>query len=110
MTYYILYNTTNDLNQRYYIVVHRTKKLDDGYAFEVKDSGIGLTQEELGRLFQKFERLRQPNHDDKITIKDSGTGLGLYITKGIVNLHGGKISATSEGIDKGSSFTFTLPS
>jgi len=84
--------------------------IEGGYVFEVKDSGIGLTAEELGKLFKKFERLKQPIRDDKITIKDTGTGLGLYITKGIITAHGGDISATSEGPDKGSSFIFTLPS
>ena len=76
----------------------------------MKDNGIGLAEEELGKLFKKFERLHQVNRNENITIKDSGTGLGLYITKGIVDAHGGKISATSEGEDKGSSFIFTLPS
>ncbi|MFX0028142.1 MAG: PAS domain S-box protein [Candidatus Hermodarchaeota archaeon] len=85
-------------------------KNDEGYTFEVKDNGIGLTQEEIGRLFKKFERIKQPINNNRITIKDSGTGLGLYITKGIINAHGGKIYATSDGIDKGSSFIFTLPS
>ncbi|MFX1278242.1 MAG: PAS domain S-box protein [Promethearchaeota archaeon] len=85
------------------------KKNKDGYIFEVKDNGIGLTQEELKKLFKKFERIKQPIDDSRVTIKDSGTGLGLYITKGIVNLHGGKIYATSEGVNKGSSFIFTLP-
>jgi PAS domain S-box-containing protein len=93
----------------YGLIEVSAKKIDDGYTFKVKDNGIGLTEEELGKLFMKFERLYQPHRDDRIAIKDSGTGLGLYITKGIVNLHGGKIYATSEGVDLGSSFIFTLP-
>jgi signal transduction histidine kinase len=93
----------------YGLIEISANKIDNGYAFKVKDNGIGLNEEELGRLFKKFERLKQPIRDDRITIKDSGTGLGLYITKGIVNAHGGKISATSEGANKGSSFIFTLP-
>jgi signal transduction histidine kinase len=93
----------------YGLIEVSAKKIDDGYTFKVKDNGIGLTEEELGKLFMKFERLYQPHRDDRIAIKDSGTGLGLYITKGIVNLHGGKIYATSGGPDKGSSFIFTLP-
>ncbi|MHA2038466.1 MAG: PAS domain S-box protein [Promethearchaeota archaeon] len=86
-----------------------SKKTDNEYFFEVKDNGIGLTEDEIPRLFMKFERIRQPILDENINIKDSGTGLGLYITKGIVNLHNGEIRAESKGLDKGTTFTFTLP-
>ena len=75
------------------------KNVEDKYIFEVKDNGIGLTEEELSRLFIKFERINQ----------DSGTGLGLFITKGIVNAHNGEIRASSDGLDKGTTFEFTLP-
>ncbi|MFX1374574.1 MAG: PAS domain S-box protein [Promethearchaeota archaeon] len=85
------------------------EKRKEEFAFKVKDNGIGLTEEELGMLFKKFERIRQPYLSESINIKDSGTGLGLYITKGIVNAHGGKIYATSKGPDKGSTFIFTIP-
>jgi len=85
------------------------KKMNEGYVFEVKDNGIGFTEEELGKLFKKFERIKQPIPNESINIKDSGTGLGLYITKGIVDLHGGEIHADSDGHNKGSTFTFMLP-
>ncbi|MHA2008337.1 MAG: PAS domain S-box protein [Promethearchaeota archaeon] len=85
------------------------KKQEDKYLFEVKDNGIGLSEEDLGKLFKKFERLKQPNVSENIDIKDTGTGLGLYITKGIINLHGGKIWANSDGENKGSKFSFNLP-
>ena len=75
----------------------------------MKDSGVGLAEDEIVRLFRKFERIKSPFLSDNIIIKDSGTGLGLYITKGIINAHGGKIWASSEGNNKGSSFSFTLP-
>jgi len=84
-------------------------KKDDNYIFEVKDNGVGLAEDEIGKLFKKFERIKQPILSNNIHIKDSGTGLGLYITKGIINAHGGKIWASSEGQNKGSSFSFTLP-
>ena len=84
-------------------------KKDNNYIFEVKDSGVGLAEDEIVRLFRKFERIKSPFLSDNIIIKDSGTGLGLYITKGIINAHGGKIWASSEGNNKGSSFSFTLP-
>jgi len=86
-----------------------TKKDKNQYIFEVKDNGIGLIEKEIERLFKKFERIKQPIISKSINIKDTGTGLGLYITKGIVNAHNGEIWATSEGENKGSTFTFTLP-
>ncbi len=83
---------------------------EDKYIFEVKDNGIGLAKDELLRLFIKFERIRQPILNENLNIKDSGTGLGLYITKGIVIAHNGEIRASSEGFNKGTTFEFTLPS
>ena len=91
-----------------WIEISATKK-DENYIFEVKDNGVGLAEDEITKLFKKFERIKQPILSDNIHIKDSGTGLGLYITKGIINAHGGKIWANSEGQNKGSSFSFTLP-
>ncbi|MFX1502332.1 MAG: PAS domain S-box protein, partial [Promethearchaeota archaeon] len=84
-------------------------KKDDHYIFEVKDNGVGFAQDDFGRLFKKFERIRPPLLSNHINIKDSGTGLGLYITKGIIETHGGTIWAESEGLNKGSRFIFTLP-
>ncbi|MFX1570778.1 MAG: ATP-binding protein [Promethearchaeota archaeon] len=86
-----------------------SEKKEDHYIFEIKDNGIGLAQDEIGRLFKKFERIKPPIINDHISIKDSGTGLGLYITKGIINAHQGEIWANSEGDNKGSKFSFTLP-
>ncbi|MFX1378701.1 MAG: PAS domain S-box protein [Promethearchaeota archaeon] len=85
------------------------KKEANQYVFEIKDNGIGLVGDEFERLFKKFERIKPPIMNEHINIKDSGTGLGLYITKGIINAHGGKIWANSEGENKGSTFSFTLP-
>ena len=91
-----------------WIEISATKK-DNNYIFEVKDNGVGLAADEIGRLFKKFERIKQPILSNNIHIKDSGTGLGLYISKGIINAHGGEVWASSEGQNKGSSFSFTLP-
>ena len=93
----------------YGLIEISAKKMLKGYVFKVKDNGIGLTEEELGKLFKKFERIKQPDPIESINIKDGGTGLGLYITKGIVNAHGGEIHADSDGPNKGTTFTFTLP-
>ena len=68
---------------------------------EVKDTGIGMSEETLSRIFRPFERLGSASNAD-------GFGLGLPITKGLVNLLGGTIDVTS-GIDHGSTFRVTLP-
>jgi len=70
---------------------------------EVKDSGIGIPAEELPNLFTKFHRVK-----DKQTIEVRGTGLGLWITKQIVERLGGKIGVESI-YGTGSKFVFTLP-
>lgn len=80
----------------------------DGKVVEthVKDSGVGLSQEDLGRLFKKFGRL-----DSSYTAVSSsgGTGLGLFISKSLVEIMKGRIWATSEGLNKGATFAFSLP-
>lgn len=69
----------------------------------VKDNGIGIAEDDLSLLFERFVQL---NHDDRM--KKKGAGLGLSICRGIVEMHGGKIWAESrEG--EGSKFIFTLP-
>ncbi len=70
----------------------------------ISDTGRGIAKEDLPRLFQKFGRLAS---DFVTTAETSGTGLGLYIAKGIVGLHNGKIWAESK-IGKGSTFFFTV--
>lgn len=70
----------------------------------VKDQGIGIPKEELPRLFKKFHRV-----GDYTTAESQGTGLGLYISRALVELHHGRIWADSEGSGKGSTFTFSLP-
>lgn len=74
----------------------------DAVRFTVQDFGIGIPASVVGNLFTKFYR----SHRSKGSV--SGTGLGLYISKAIVESHGGKISMTStEGT--GSTFSFTVP-
>lgn len=68
---------------------------------EVKDTGIGMSEETLSRIFRPFERLSS-------VANAHGFGLGLPITKGLVNLLGGTINVTSS-IDQGSTFRVTLP-
>jgi len=69
----------------------------------VKDYGRGIAQRDINRLFQRFAQL-----DSSTTRKAGGTGLGLVISKGIVEQHGGKIWVES-ALGKGSTFSFSLP-
>lgn len=69
-----------------------------------KDTGRGLDAEQISRLFQPFSQV----HDTK-SVTARGSGLGLYICKGILDNHAGTIGVTSEGHGKGSRFHFTLP-
>ncbi len=69
----------------------------------VKDSGIGVSREDLSVLFSKFKQLKTGDHARK------GTGLGLVVSKGIVEAHGGKIWVESAGENLGSTFYFSLP-
>jgi signal transduction histidine kinase len=71
---------------------------------EVIDHGEGMGDDILDRLFQKFATTCTTNIK-----KGSGLGLSLAVSKGIVEAHGGKIWAESEGPGKGSKFIFTLP-
>ena len=75
--------------------------------FKIKDNGIGLTEQEMSKIFGKFVMLNQST--EELSKFGKGSGLGLYIAKGIVEAHGGKIGVKSEGLHKGSEFYFTLP-
>ncbi len=70
----------------------------------VRDQGIGMSPREMGQLFEKFYRVDR----DEVR-RAGGTGLGLYITKRLVEMHGGRIWVESR-LGAGSVFSFTLPS
>lgn len=77
-------------------------RYDDGQLFlEVKDTGMGMSEETISHIFRPFERLTSQSNAN-------GYGLGLPITKGLVNLLGGTIKVTSS-VGNGSTFRVTLP-
>ena len=85
-------------------VTLRSLDAADGWCqIEISDTGIGIAPEVLGRLFNAFEQGEQT-----ITRRFGGLGLGLAISKSIVELHGGKLLARSEGTDQGSTFVLEL--
>jgi signal transduction histidine kinase len=86
-------------NQLIFVIVELQKDKEDQVMINVKDTGEGISKEILPKLFSKF------------TTSDasSGTGLGLYICKNIVEAHGGKIWVENNSDGKGSIFKFTLP-
>jgi len=75
----------------------------DAIHVAVSDTGVGIRKDDLGRLFEPFERLENPVSRDV-----GGTGLGLAISKKFVELHGGRMWAESRE-NTGSTFHFTLP-
>ena len=71
---------------------------------KVSDSGIGISPRDQKTIFQKFQRIYNKNVPNV-----KGTGLGLYWAKEIIKYHGGKMSVSSPGIGKGTTFTIELP-
>ena len=69
--------------------------------FNVKDNGIGIPKQDLGKLFKRFSQGTSQK-------RSAGTGLGLYLSRQIVEAHGGKIWAQSE-VSKGSDFFVMIP-
>lgn len=81
----------------------RARHIDNMVQIDIVDTGIGMSPEELEKLFSRFFR------SDSQSVRDQpGTGLGLSITQSLIELQGGRIWVESE-IDKGTTFSFTLP-
>jgi signal transduction histidine kinase len=85
------------------VYVHDIKKAKKIY-IDIMDTGIGMNDETLQSIFQKFERGDKAN-----TVNVKGTGLGLYVALKMAEAMGGDIKAASEGEGKGSRFTIELP-
>ncbi|HUR63487.1 MAG TPA: ATP-binding protein [Candidatus Thermoplasmatota archaeon] len=85
------------------ITLH-VRKVREEAVVQVVDKGVGLTADQIGRLFQPFSRPHE-----QAASSPKGTGLGLFISKGIIEQHGGRIWADSAGPGEGSTFSFSLP-
>ena len=82
-------------------VLMRARRQDDIVEFSVTDQGQGIYSDDLPHLFERFYRAKSDR-------KAEGIGLGLYISRVLVEAHGGHIWVESE-VGKGSTFTFSLP-
>jgi two-component system CheB/CheR fusion protein len=82
----------------------RAKKADSKIEIVVWDTGIGIASENMGKIFEGFFRVDTPY--SRVT---EGTGLGLPLSKKLVELHGGKFYVVSKGLNKGTEVKFTLP-
>jgi len=79
------------------------KETHNEWVFKVRDSGIGIARDDYDLVFEEFKRI-----DSTYVRSTSGTGLGLSLTKRLINLHGGNISFISM-LGVGTTFTFTIP-
>ncbi|TXT66938.1 MAG: putative Histidine kinase [Promethearchaeota archaeon] len=89
------------------LILVKLEQKNDKVRFIIRDTGIGLTEHEKSRLFKKFGKIERNGEQAKIITE--GSGLGLYLSKEIIELHGGTIRAESEGRNKGAAFIVELP-
>ena len=85
------------------VIVRTSDQADEKIRVEIIDTGIGIEAEVLPRLFNAFEQA-----DSSLTRKFSGLGLGLTIAKGLMDAHGGTLTAASAGINQGTTFTVEM--
>jgi signal transduction histidine kinase len=76
----------------------------DAVVVKVKDTGIGIAEEDIGQIFEMFGQVESARIRSQ-----GGQGIGLSLARGLVDLHGGSIQARSEGVGKGSEFEIRLP-
>ena len=92
------------IDARFYGDKTPNQKLTRCIQFTIADNGIGINPEDQKRIFEPFEQV-----DGSSSKKYQGTGLGLTLTKNLVELHGGKLWVDSRGNGKGSTFRFIIP-
>ncbi|MGV9198914.1 MAG: PAS domain S-box protein [Promethearchaeia archaeon] len=84
-----------------------SKKTPDNVVISIRDDGIGFTDEERKNLFTQFGKIER--YGEGLDVDIEGSGLGLFISKKIIDLHDGTIWVESEGRNKGSTFSFSIP-
>jgi signal transduction histidine kinase len=85
-------------------ILIRLTTTDTAALVEVRDNGIGIPPDKLTRIFDQFYQV-----EDHMTRRYGGLGLGLAIARVLVDLHGGRIWAESEGLGEGATFKVVLP-
>ncbi|HMQ52583.1 MAG TPA: ATP-binding protein [Anaerolineae bacterium] len=85
-------------------IILTINQTDRATQISITDTGQGIASEHLAHVFDRFYRT-----DDSRSRQTGGTGLGLAIVKAIIEAHGGTVTATSPGLNRGTSFTLTLP-
>ena len=91
--------TTTHNNQMIFVIIDKKNEGKEEVIVSVKDTGEGIPEKILPKLFSKFT----------VSNSTTGTGLGLYICKNIVEAHGGRIWAENNSDENGATFSFTLP-
>ena len=99
----LLDNAVKYSHDQVQVAIEVTVPADDLVRVRVSDRGVGIPQAQLKRIFRRFHRFQWRGS------KVKGTGLGLYIVRSIVRQHGGRVSASSDGEGRGSTFTIELP-
>jgi histidine kinase len=87
------------------ISVHSEPEPSPRIIVRVTDDGVGLADNDLNRIFSRFERLEHPGRPAPA----GGSGIGLTIARGIARAHGGDVTASSPGPGKGATFTLWIP-
>ncbi len=85
------------------VVTVGARAVEEELAVWVRDTGVGIAPEDQERIFREFEQA-----DNSLARQHQGTGMGLALTRRLVELHGGRIWVES-ALGQGSTFTFTLP-
>lgn len=85
------------------VFVETSKSVTEAFV-RIRDNGRGIDHGQLSKLFLPFSQVHDPMQETR-----AGTGLGLFISQGIIHEHGGRIWAESPGLGRGSTFSFALP-
>jgi two-component system, OmpR family, sensor histidine kinase SenX3 len=101
----LLDNAIKYSSDQIHVDVELAAREDGRLVVRVRDAGIGISPQELKRIFRRFYRI-----PEAVAMRVKGTGLGLFIVSSVARKHGGRVFAESEGAGHGSTFTLQLPS